>query len=89
MYNKNLLEENAKHPKQFWKLVKMTYLFKENSSPVMSALEVDGHLETTRQGIASTFRKYFTTCAEKLCSGLQRNITWQNSNDLGHANPTF
>ena len=85
-YNKNLLEENAKNAKQFWNLVKKLYPFKENASPFLSALEVDGKLETTRQGIASTFCKYFTTCAEKLCGSLQQNFTWKNDNGLGHAN---
>ena len=70
-HNKNLLEENAKNPKQFWNLVKKLYPFKENAPPVLSALEVDGKLETTKQGIASTFCKYFATCAEKLCGSLQ------------------
>ena len=50
MYNKNLLEENAKNPKQFWNLVKKLYPFKENASSVLSALKVDGKLETTKQG---------------------------------------
>ena len=88
-YNKTLLEENAKNPKQFWTLIKKLYPMKENTSPVLSALEVDGKLETTKQGIASTFCKYFATCAEKLCGSLQQNFTWQNDNGLGHATFTF
>ena len=71
-YKKILLEENAKNPKQFWDLIKKLYPSKENASSIFSALEVDGKLETTKQGIASTCFKYFATCAEKLCSSLQR-----------------
>ena len=69
--------------------MKKLYIFKENAPPVLSALEVDGKLETTKQGIASTFCKYFATCAEKLCGSLQRNFTWRNDNGLGHANSNF
>ena len=71
MYNKSLLEENAKNPKQFWYLYKKIYPFKENASSVLSALKVNGKLETTKQGIASTFCKYFATNAEKLCNSLR------------------
>ena len=88
-YNKNLIEENTKNPKQFWNLVKKLYPSKDTASGGVSALEVNGKLETTKQGIASLFCDYFTTCAEKLCSSLPSNFTWRNDVGLSQETPTF
>ena len=88
-YNKHLIEENTKNPKQFWNLVKKLYPSKDTASVGVSALEVNGKLETTKQGIASLFCDYFTTCAEKLCSNLPSNFAWRNDGVLSQETPTF
>ena len=88
-YNKNLIEENIKDPKQFWTLVKTQYPSKDTTSVGVSALEVNGKLETTKQGIASLFCDYFTTCAERLCSNLPSKSTWQKYGELSQEMPVF
>ena len=84
-YNKNPIED----PKQFWNLVKKQYPSKVTTSVDISALEVNGKLETTKQGIASLFCDYFTTCAERLCSNLPFNFTWQNYDELSQEMQIF
>ena len=54
----------------------------------MTAPEVGGKLETTRQAIASNFCNYFATHAEKLCS-IQGNFAWKNIIGLNQLNSQF
>ena len=70
-------------------MVKKQYPSKDITSVGVSALEVNGKLETTKQGIASLFCDYFTTCAEGLCSNLPSNFTWQNYGELSQETPVF
>ena len=52
---RNKVNSCIRKSKQFWNLVKKLYPSKDTASVGVSALEVNGKLETAKQGIASCF----------------------------------
>ena len=88
-YNQNVIEENVRNPKQFWKILKTLYPQGNTSQINSKVFEIDGKMEDNEEKIADGFCKAFTTCAKKLCSLLASCFTWQNDGEIEKAQTRF
>ena len=88
-YNRNLIEENVKNPKQFWKVLKTLYPQGNTSQINSKVFEIAGKMENNKEKTADGFCKAFTTCAGKLCSLLPSRFTWQNDGEIEPAQTRF
>ena len=88
-YNRNLIEENVRNPKQFWKVLKMLYTQGNTSQINSKVFEIAGKMEDNKEKTAVGFCKAFTTCAKKLCRLLQSSFIWHNVDEIEKAQTRF
>ena len=65
-YHKNLLEENATKPEQFWKCIKNLFPTKPKYETTCTKFELDGKMISDKLQIANGFCNFFQTVASKL-----------------------
>ena len=84
-YIQSPIEENAKNPKQFWKVQKSIYPNKNAPKIHSKVFEIAGKMEYNKEKIANGFCTAFTTCTVNLCSHLPSRFTWQSDGDIEQA----
>ena len=62
-YHKNVLEENANKPEQFWKCIKFLFPTKPKNETTCTTFELDGKMISDKLRIANGFCNFFQTVA--------------------------
>ena len=78
-YYRNLLDESANSPDNFWGAIKKIYPTKVSSSPIENtSFDINGEFTCEKRMIANSFCKYFSTIANflKLKSIPLRDFAW-------------
>ena len=88
-YHRNLITDNAKDPKNFWKAVKQVYPMKETASSNCKAFEISGRLIDNKKDIANSLCDFFASQAAKLFELLPNQFKWQNASDVVQAPHSF